>query len=261
VTAQPPSPAVAAVLPGSRSVQVGTTATVFGTMLNSSSSNLSNCKVGLPASAPSGLSMSYQTTDGTTNALTGSPNTPAPIGPNGSQSFVLFFSSSAALTASELQLQFSCDGSQPVASIPGVNTVDLLFSSTPIPDVIALAATTSNNLVVTVPQSTNGTGAFAVATDDVGAAGAITVGTDTGSATLPLGIFVCQTNPMTGACMAPPASTVTVNYTTGGTPTFSVFVNASGPVALDPANSRIFVRFKDAGGTSHGATSVAVDTN
>jgi protein involved in polysaccharide export with SLBB domain len=53
---------------------------------------------------------------------------------------------------------------------------------------------------------------------------------------------------------------VTVQIDPGSTPTFAVFVNASGAVPFDPAANRIFVRFKDAGGVTRGATSVAVKT-
>jgi len=262
VTALPASPVVASVLPGGRSVQVGTTATVFATMLNGGSSSVSGCDVALPASAPAGLSIAYQTTDPTTNALTGTPNTPVSIaGNNGAQSFLLSFASSSAVTAQGLALDFGCSGSMPVTTIPGVNTVDLLFSSTPIPDIIALAATASGNGIVTVPQSTNGASAFAVASDNAGAAGSLTVSTDTGSATLPLSINLCQTDPSTGACMAAPTPTVTISDAAGATPTFSIFITASAPISLDPANSRIFLRFMDSGGVSHGSTSVAVDTN
>lgn len=253
-----PSTAVASVLPGGRSVQVGTTATVFASMVNTSSSALSGCQVALPSSAPAGLSMAYQTTDATTNALTGSPNTPVAIGGNGSQSFVLSFSSSAAVTTDDLALQFSCSGQQAVTSINGLNTVDLLFSSTPIPDVIALAATASNNGIVAVPVG--GAGAFAVASDNAGADGTLTVAADTGSATLPLAVNVCETN-SSGQCMSAPAASITLDDAAGATPTFSVFLNATAAVPLDPANSRIFLRFKDAGGVSHGSTSVAVQAN
>jgi hypothetical protein len=53
-----------------------------------------------------------------------------------------------------------------------------------------------------------------------------------------------------------------VNTTIGAnaTPTFSIFVNGAGNVPLDPANNRVFVRFKDGGGVTRGATSVAVRT-
>jgi len=51
---------------------------------------------------------------------------------------------------------------------------------------------------------------------------------------------------------------VPLSIAAGAAPTFSVFVQATAPIALDPANARIFVRFKDAAGGLHGSTSVAV---
>jgi hypothetical protein len=259
--ALPASPAVSSVLPGGRSVEVGTTATVFATMINTGMSALSGCDIVLPSAAPAGLSITYQTTNPATNAVTGTPNTPVTIaGNDGIQTFVLSFTSSTAVSAPGLALGFDCTGVQPVTSIAGVNTVDLLFSATPIADVIALSATATNNGIVEVP--TGGAGAFAVASDNIGVGAPITVSADTGSAMLPLTATVCQTEPSTGQCMAPPAPTVTVpNFLAGFTPTFSIFVVTSAAIPFDPANSRVFVRFSDAGGTSHGSTSVAVETN
>jgi hypothetical protein len=72
-----PSPLVAAVLPSSRSVQVGNTATAFATIINSGSSALSGCAIVPVTTVPA--SFVYQTTNPATNALTGSPNTPASI--------------------------------------------------------------------------------------------------------------------------------------------------------------------------------------
>ena len=250
-----PASAVASVLPGGRSVQAGTAATVFATMLNASSATLTGCAVTLPGSAPAGLSMAYQTTNSATNAPTGAANTPVAIPGNGLQSFLLSFNASTPLAAPGLALQFVCADRIPVTTIPGVNTVDLLFSSSPIPDVIALAATASGTGIVTVPLSS--AGAFAVASDNVGAGGSLIVSLDTGSATLPLTATLCQTDAQ-AQCLSPPAATVTFADSAGGTPTFSVFLTAAAPIALDPANSRIYVRFKDSGGVSHGSTSVAV---
>ncbi|MEI9984379.1 MAG: hypothetical protein WDN69_14910 [Aliidongia sp.] len=51
-----------------------------------------------------------------------------------------------------------------------------------------------------------------------------------------------------------------LNIVAGATPTFSVFLQASGAIPLDPASARVFVRFKDADGALHGSTSVAVAT-
>ncbi len=188
---------VAAVLPGSRSVQVGKTATVFAVMLNSGSATLTDCQIGLSGSAPAGLSLAYQQTNAS-NQLIGSPNTPATIAGNGSQNFLLSFQSSSALSVTSMPLVFSCTGSQPAPSTPGVNTVDLLFSSTPIPDIIALSATSSGNGIVTVPYSTGGSAAFAADSIDVGTAGSLTVEVDTGAASLPLAVFVCANRPVDG---------------------------------------------------------------
>jgi subtilase family serine protease len=255
-----PAALVAAVLPGSRSVQVGTTATVFAVMLNSGSATLTNCQVGLSGSAPAGLSLAYQQTNAG-NQLIGSPNTPATIAGNGAQNFLLSFRSSSAFDVTSMPLVFSCTGSQPAPSTPGVNTVDLLFSSTPIPDIIALAATASGNGIVTVPFSTGGSAAFAVDSIDVGTAGSLTVEADTGSASLPLAVFVCPTNPSTGACLAPPAASFQQSYQPNGSQTYSLFLTASGPISFSPATARIFLRFLDSGGASHGSTSVAVETD
>jgi YVTN family beta-propeller protein len=255
-----PSVLLSSVLPGSRSVEIGNPATVFATVLNTSTAPLDNCTIGLPAAAPAGLSLAYQTTNPATNAPTGKPDTPVTIAANGAQSFLLTFTSTAAFDQPGLPLVYGCDGTSPAPSTAGLTPVDLLYSATPIADVIALEATVTPG-VVDVPFSTRGLGAFAVATDNVGAAAALTVSADTGAATLPVSISICQTTPATGACLAAPAASVQVDFASGATPTFSLFVGAAGPIAFNPAEARIFVRFKDAGGASHGSTSVAVETD
>src|SRR5262249_55516993 len=150
---------------------------------------------------------------------------------------------------------FACGGTQaPIAS--GINTLLFTASATPVPDIVALAATASNDGVVRVA---NGAGAFSVATINMGATGVITASADTGGAALPVTINVCQTNPATSACMASPAPSVTVTILPGATPTFGIFVTATGTVPFDPSNNRVFVRFKD-NVTTRGSTSVAVTT-
>jgi hypothetical protein len=127
-------------------------------------------------------------------------------------------------------------------------------------DVIALAATTTNDGIVTVPLSGIGESAFAVATFNNGAAGLIIASVDTGDATLPVTATICQSDPVTAQCMAPAASSISTGFPASSTPTFSIFVKATGAVPFAPAGSRLFVRFKDATGVSHGVTSVAVRT-
>jgi YVTN family beta-propeller protein len=256
-----PSPLASAVLPGSRTVQTGTTATVFATMLNSGASAVANCAIGLDASAPASLVIGYQTTDPTTNALTGTPNTPVAVAAGGAQSFMLSFQSSVAIADPGQPLTFTCPGVPPASILPGVNTVDLGFSATPTEDIIALAATAPQPGIVTIPYSTEGGAAFAVATFNAGASGTLTVSADTGSAALPLTASLCPTDPSTAQCLQPPAGSFQQDFAANATPTFSVFLTASGPIAFAPGTSRIFVRFEDAAGTTHGSTSVAVDTD
>jgi hypothetical protein len=255
-----PTPLLAAILPDARSVEAGAPATVFATMLNIGASSLASCQIGLPFDAPPELSLTYQTTNPTTNALTGQANQPATIAGNSGQSFLLAFSATTAMSLTAQPLSFTCAS---VASAPvstGLNTIDLAFSTMPIADIIALGSTPSNDGILTVPFSQGQAGAFAIASANAGASGALTVTADTGSYTLPIAVTLCATAPSTGQCLVAPTSTVGQNFIAGATPTFSVFVTASNPIPLAPATSRLYVRFVDASGMSHGSTSVAVTT-
>lgn len=84
-------------------------------------------------------------------------------------------------------------------------------------------------------------------------------GAGTGSAALPVTVSLCRTDPVTGVCLAAPAPTVTAQVDGGATHTFGVFVRADGPVPLDYATSRVFVRFAH-GSSIRGLTSVSVQT-
>ena len=53
---------------------------------------------------------------------------------------------------------------------------------------------------------------------------------------------------------------MTIQIAANATPTFGIFATGSGVVPFDPATNRIFVRFRDAGAVTRGATSVAVRT-
>ncbi len=134
-------------------------------------------------------------------------------------------------------------------------------SNGPVPDIVALGATPSGDGIVNIP-GVSGTGFLTVATVNVAASGTITASAHTGSVSLPVKIFLCQTNPANAECITPLDTTATTQINFGDTPTFAVFVqgNGSGPVPFDPAVNRITVRFKDAGNTVRGATSAALRT-
>jgi hypothetical protein len=63
---------VAAVLPSSRSVTVGTPATAFATIINTGSVTASNCRLVPLTSIPA--TFAFQTTNPATNAVTGTPD-------------------------------------------------------------------------------------------------------------------------------------------------------------------------------------------
>lgn len=248
---------VAATLPSSRSVQVGNAATAFATMINSGITSLSGCYIVPAVNVPAGFS--YQTTNPATNALVGTINTPATIAAGAAQTFVVAFTPTSPLTTTDVPFGFTCTSTgETVPTIVGVNTLQLTFDANPVPDIVALAATSSNDGIVDISQSST-VGSFAVATANVGVAGAITVSADTGATTLPISLSICQTN-ANGVCQAPPSSAVTTSIAANDTPTFSIFIAETGTITLDPATKRIFVRFKDSGGIVRGSTSVAVLT-
>jgi len=248
---------VAAVLPNSRSVQVGVTATVFGAVGNTGFVTAQGCSIAPVTNLPGAFG--FQATDSATNRVTGNPNAPFTITGRAIQTFVLAFTPSAPFAPTEVQLNFTCTNATPAPVFSGLDTVLLSASATPVPDIVALVATANNDGIVNVAGS-NGTGVFAVATVNVGESGSITAVADTGVTALPLTLRICETDPGTGACRALPSPTVTTTVNAGATPTFGLFVSGNGAVPFDPSANRIFVRFKDAGGVTRGSTSVAVRT-
>jgi Subtilase family len=252
----PVTSVVAAVLPSSRSVQVGTTGTAFAALINAGTETAIACALTLITILPA--TFTYQTTDPATNQVTGSPNTPVNVGAGATQSFVFALTPSAPIAPTDVQLSFDCANSDPAPINIGLNTLLLSASATPVPDVVALAATLTNDGIVNIPGAT-GTGAFAVATVNVGVTGSITASADMGNATLPVNIFLCQTDPATGQCISAIDSGVTTQINANATPTFAIFAQGSGNLPFDPAANRIFVRFSS-GGVTRGSTSVAVRT-
>jgi hypothetical protein len=247
---------VAAVLPLSRSVELGATPTAFATMINAGPDNASTCTIAPATSIPA--SFLFQTTDPTTNAITGTANTPVNIAAGQAQSFVIAFTPTAAFAPTNVAFVFTCANASPVATLTGINTLNLSASTTPVPDIVALAASGDPGFV-DIPGTT-GTGVFAVATVNLGVDATITAGANTGTANLPVTLLVCQTNPATGVCLAAPAPSATTDIPANATPTFGVFVTGGAAVADMPGTNRVFVTFTDSGGVLRGETSVAVRT-
>ena len=248
---------VAAVLPSSRSVQVGTTATAFATIINAAQAGVATgCSLAPLTSVPA--TFTYQTTNPLTNAVTGTLNTPIDVPPGSNQTFVFAFTPTAAFVPTDVQLSFACANTPPATVITGINTLLLSASTTPVPDIIALAATITQDGVATLDPNSR-VGVFAVATSNVGSSGAITMTADTGGANVPLSLSVCETNPTTGTCAASPSASVTTQINANATPTFGIFIMGNDTIPFDPATQRIFVRFVSADGVTRGATSRRAD--
>jgi uncharacterized delta-60 repeat protein len=251
------TPLVSAVLPASRSVQVGTPATAFATIINPSGSTAAAVSIAL--NSPIAATFSFQTTDPATNQPTGSPNTAVDIAPGGTQSFVITVTPIAPLDPTDVAFTFAGSNAGPAPTVIGLNTLLLSGSTSPVPDIVALAATAGGNGILAIPGPAD-SAAFAVATVNVGATSAITASADTGAASLPLTLALCQTDPASGQCTSAIGPTVNTSIGSTETPTFAIFATSSGAIPFAPGENRVFVRFKDAGGTTRGSTSVAVRT-
>ncbi|MEE2525260.1 hypothetical protein V0U79_02705 [Hyphobacterium sp. HN65] len=276
------SPLRAAVLPTSRSVVFGQPATAFATISNSGASVLNGCGIS-PASSLT-ATLSYQTTDPSTNALTGSIDTPVSIPAGGSQSFLIaltpieetFFGDAQAFPPIEVEFLFSCTGATPAPTYPGVNTLLLSADTTQAIDVIAITASASGDGYVRLGDA-DGVAAFGVAGLDIGAAGTVTVQPRAGLATtasspelsapqsaqtVDASVLICETtNSIAGTCLAAPSASVQSAFASNDVRTYSIFVQGNGSeIADNPANNRIFVDFIDSQGDNRGMTSIAVTT-
>jgi hypothetical protein len=253
-----PTTLVAAVLPLSRSVRVGgPEATAFATIINSGAATA--CRVGIAPGLAVPAGFFFQRTDPATNQPVGPVNAPVSIAPGAAQTFVIGFSPTDAFGPVDMPFVFAGANTLPVPVLVGINTLLLSASLDPVPDVVALAVTPSNDGVVRIPGPA-GTGVFAVATSNLGIGDTISVTADTGAAALPLTVLACRSDPATAQCADPPAPSLDVFIGAGETPTFSFFATAGGLIVLDPAANRIFVRFRASNGLVRGATGVAVTT-
>ncbi len=195
------------------------------------------------------------------NQPSGAANTPKDIAAGATQSFVFAVTPLVDLNAAEFAVVFDCTNTPAALSVPGLNTLLLSSSSAAVPDLISVGATPTNDGILNIPGNTGST-AFAASAVNIGAPGTITATVDTNGKPLALTASLCKTNATTGACVTPaaPAASATFALATNEVGTFSLFVTGTGAVPFDPANNRLFLRFKTADGVTRGATSVAVRT-
>ena len=249
----------AAVLPASRSVRSGQTATAFATVINPGAGAAEGCRI--HPDQPFDGEFSFSETDPATNAVIGAPNQAFSMAAGGSRAFVISVTPDAAAEARslDLTLRYDCLASDAAPVRLGLNSIRLSFEDAAIPDIIAIAATPSADGVLRIPGE-NAAAAFALATSNVGETGALTLRPRlTGGASPTL--TICQTDPGTGACLAARTASLTRSFTAGETASFAVFARSAGAIAFDPAGTRLFVEIVDADGVSRGSTSVAVRTN
>jgi hypothetical protein len=241
-------------LPASRSVQVDQTATAFATLIHSGTVSPQNCRIELATAIDADFF--FQATDPASNLPIGDRDAAVDLPSGGSQSFVVGVTLGSVVSPVELAFTFVCDNDGPAVEVEGLNTLLFSASSEPVPDVVALSATVGNTGIVELPMD-NGLGFFSVASVNVGSVGLMTVtGEATGGTTAT--ILICQTDPASGVCLATVAESVTVEIAANATPTFAIFVASQEEVPFDPAGRRLFLRFTDEGGTTRGATSVAL---
>jgi len=250
-------PVYVAVLPNSRSLQVHETGSVFIAAINPNSFALTNCFPVLDGDMPPGL-YPFQPTDPATNQLIGQQQQHVDIPAGGTQTWIQFMTPSVTSPTVEIEAFIACDGFDEVGVTPrlGVSTFTLSADLEQPPDIISIALAMSRDGVARLPQA-YGIQAFAVATINLGAPALITASMDTGLIDVPVTMTICQTT-ASGACMAPPAATVSTQIDAGATPTFAVFLQGQDVLPFDPELLRVFVNFTDEGGALRGSTSVAV---
>lgn len=242
----------AAVLPYARAVEVNETATAFASIINNGFGDALDCSIAMPNGIPA--TFSYQTTD-VSNALKGTADTPVDIPVGETQGFVFGITPTDPIQAQEIALLFDCENSTPAPNHAGLNTFILTATESLPPDLLAIGVTPSNDGVVRLPDTT-GTGFFATAAVNIGAAGTVTARADDGGRGLPLNLQVCETTASGTTIIC--GNDLTRSVQVGQTIYYTVFVTGAGePVAFDPAVNRLFLRFK-ANDVIVGATNVAV---
>lgn len=254
--------------------------TVFASVTNSGDETAQSCRVSPAGSTV--VSVSYQTTDAN-NALTGFENQPFTLAPGATQGLLLTFRSTVAVFGA-LPLTFRCVGAVSAAEVTalprtGVNVPILHFASTAQTfrpaDIIPIAVTPSNDAVVRLP-SAGGQQVMVAAAVNLGAAHRIEIRPTSDLFALPTqqnigvspyrfaefgswkhqpyNLLICETD-SSGNCLAPFASSLTVDWAANQTRFFTVLVRgfAGSGVPFLPDVVRSILEFRYATGGTAGA--------
>ncbi|GJL96224.1 MAG: hypothetical protein DHS20C06_00410 [Hyphobacterium sp.] len=258
---------VAATLPGARSGYIGGgDITVFMTVLSRQSTPAQSCRVTAPNNPP--FTLSYRQVNAR-NEVIGDANPLFDLGNGGAINFVIALTPTQTTDANGYTFlpQIECENAN-LSPIEGVNSVLVSIGAAPVPDILSIGATPTADGVVRISATGNRISFMSAAALNIGAgdgsAGAgeatVTASVDTGAASLPLTLEVCETT-STGGCITPRGvDNVTTVFESNVVKYFGVFVRANGDstVPFSPANARVFLRFADANGTIRSATSAAV---
>ncbi|MGA2845741.1 MAG: immunoglobulin domain-containing protein [Candidatus Acidiferrales bacterium] len=249
-------------IPATLNVPVGTTGVFFTDLVNSGT--VSQTFTVAPATLSSlPVTLLACEMDPATEACLSAPSSSfsTTVAPNDAVgSYAVFVTATAAIPYNPVNnlvyLTFAdSHGTVQVAGFTSVNTeIDVATLQ-------VTEATASDNGVLTIPFSTQGTGAFSVEVANFGIP--TDAGIVTASGNLPVNITICQTNPSNGQCLAPPVSGgmgIELPLATGASATFSVFVTATAAIASDPGN-RIYITVTNSAQTGGGLTSVGVVTD
>lgn len=281
----------ASTLPEQRTVQPGDTASWFATIINSSDSDIHNCRaemrvetpmfVSFPAYSPfdpSSNPFHFQTTDPATNLLTGVLDTAFDIPAGGSQTLAFFIETDASTDDPQgfpvldhtenvrVPVDYVCDEGAILPTV--VNQPRLTVTSEILPDIIPIALDLDNSgivhfddapfsaVAVAAILANPGDGPFAnivVSANDVLWRPYDHMDTFHAVSELPnLGALICETNPADGTCLADPSYQVVVTFGTDAK-TFTVFyeLNQNSVVPFLPPQNRTQIDFGSAETTTN----------
>jgi len=266
-TPPPTARLVAAITPVARRGVTGDTVTTFATIISPADSAVTatGCTIARPIdSNPYSLAYAERLLPG---SGLGPTNATFSLAPGQARHFLLAFATTGQM-ASNLELIFYCANAAPAPITLGLNSFNLVVTDALGADVLATAVTATNDGILRVPAQTGGGNAAAMAGLNIGASATLTARASTvaiGAATapLPVALFLCRTDPTTGACVQPSAPTADpISFTANANAlfTFAAFVSYQGSaLPLDPATRRVFIHF-DQNGLSVGSASVAATT-